>query len=139
MLRCIELARQAKHEGNTPVGSVVAFEGQMIGEGREQLPRGLTLTGHAEALACQKAAERMGSRLLRQATLYSTAEPCLMCSYIIRQAEMAKVVYAIQTPFIGGATSEFPVLTDDKLNGWKPAVVAIGNVMAEEVMKLGRN
>ncbi len=62
-----------------------------------------------------------------------------MCSYIIRQAEIAKVVYAIQTPSIGGATSEFPVLTADKLNGWKPAVRAIGSVMADEVMKLGRN
>jgi pyrimidine deaminase RibD-like protein len=76
MRRCIELAREAKQQGNTPVGSVVVLDGGIMGEGMEQLPARLLLTGHAEALACQHAVEQTRSRLLRRATLYSTAEPC---------------------------------------------------------------
>jgi len=116
MRRCIELAREAKQQGNTPVGSVVILNGEISGEGMEQLPTRLLLTGHAEALACQHAVEKSGNRFLRGSTLYSTAEPCIMCSYIIRQAEIAKVDYAIETPLIGGVTSAFPALTTIELN-----------------------
>ena len=104
----------------------------------ETLPTSLLLTGHAEALACQHAVEKTWSRFLRGATLYSTAEPCFMCSYIIRQAEIAKVVYSIETPLIGGATSAFPVLTTVELNAWKPVVLAIGGVLSEEVLQIRR-
>jgi tRNA(adenine34) deaminase len=138
MRRCIELARLAKEQGNTPVGSLVVLDGQVIGEGIEQLPGGHLLTGHAEVLACQQAAERVGSRSLRGARLYSTAEPCIMCSYVIRQAEIAEVVFAVDTPLIGGATSEFPILTSVALNGWRPAVLITGGVLAEELVRLRR-
>jgi tRNA(adenine34) deaminase len=47
--RCIELAREAKQQGNTPVGSVVVLDGEITGEGMEQLPTSLLLTGHADA------------------------------------------------------------------------------------------
>ena len=138
MRRCIELARKARQQGNTPVGSVVVLDGEIMGEGMEQLPTSLVLTGYAEALACQHAVEKTGSRFLREATLYSTAEPCFMCSYIIRQAEIGKVVYAIETPLIGGATSAFPILATIELNAWKPAVLAIGGLLAREVLQIRR-
>jgi tRNA(adenine34) deaminase len=132
MRRCIELAHLAKLQGNTAVGSVVVLDGQLIGEGIEQLPAGQLLTGHAEIIACQQAVERIGSRILHGATLYSTAEPCFMCSYVIRQAEFDEVVYAAATPKIGGATSEFPILTATSLNRWKPAVRVVAGVLANE-------
>jgi tRNA(adenine34) deaminase len=138
MRRCIELAREAKQQDNTPVGSGVVLVGEITGEGMEQLPTSLLLTGHAEALACQHAVEKTGSRFLRGATLYSTAEPCFVCSYIIRQAEISNVICAIETPLIGGAASAFPVLTNIELNAWKPAVFAIGGVLAEEVLQFRR-
>ena len=93
MRRCIQLARQAREQGNTAVGSVVVFGGKIVGEGAEQLPAGNDLTGHAELLACQRAVETLKVRSLEKATLYSTAEPCFMCSYVIRQCRIARVVY----------------------------------------------
>lgn len=138
MRPCIELAHEAKQQGDTPVGSVVVLDGKITGEGMEQQPTSLLLTGHAEVLSYQHAVEKTGSRLLRGATLYSTAEPCLMCSYVIRQLEIAKVASAIETPLIGGATSAFPILTNIELNAWKPVVLAIGGVLAEEVLQIRR-
>ena len=55
MRRCLALATVARDQGNTPVGSVVALDGAIIGEGIETLPTGSSLTGHAETLACQAA------------------------------------------------------------------------------------
>ncbi len=136
MRRCIELAVVAKRQGNIPVGSVVVLDGEIVGEGIEQLPVGDSLTGHAEVLACQQTAEKIGSRSLHGATLYSTAEPCFMCSYVIRQAQIAEVIYALSTPLIGGATSSCPILTDASLSDWKPSVRISEGLLADEVLKL---
>lgn len=136
MRRCIQLARQAKAQGNTAVGSVVVLGGKIVGEGVEQLPAGNILTGHAEVLACQQAIEILKVRSLEKAILYSTAEPCFMCSYVIRQCRIAKVVYGTETAMIGGITSSFPILTALGLNVWKPAPQVLGGILAEECRRL---
>ena len=60
MRRCLELASMARDQGNTPVGSVVVFDGAIIGEGIETLPVGTSITGHAETLACQAVLDARG-------------------------------------------------------------------------------
>lgn len=136
MRRCLELARQAREQGNTPVGSLVVLADRIIGEGIEQVPSGNDPTGHAEILACREAIKTLGTRNLDGAVLYSTAEPCLMCSYVIRQSGIAQVVYGLETPMIGGATSSLPILTAAVLNDWKPAPHILGGVLAEECRRL---
>ena len=54
MRHCIQLARHAKAQGNTAVGSVV-FGDKIVGDDVEQLPAGNLLTGDDEVLACQPA------------------------------------------------------------------------------------
>src|SRR3954454_2618534 len=95
MRRCLELATVARSGGNTPVGSVVVLDGEIFGEASEALPAGTSVTGHAEVLACQAALDRTGRRELAGAALYTTAEPCFMCSYVIRQLRVALVVYGV--------------------------------------------
>ena len=136
MRRCIELAKVAQGRGNTPVGSVVVINGEIVGEGIEDLPTGTSITGHAEVIACQDVVQRIGSKLLHEATLYSTAEPCFMCSYIIRQCRIAAVVYGIDTPTIGGITSSHPILTDTSLSTWGPGPRVLGGVLKGECQKL---
>ena len=60
--RCLELATVARQQVNTSVGSVVVFDGAIIGEGIETLPVGTSITGHAETLACQAALDATGRR-----------------------------------------------------------------------------
>src|SRR5262249_48945581 len=67
MRRCLELATVARQQGNTPVGSVVVLDGEIIGEGIEALPIGTSITGHAETLACQAALDATGRRDLARA------------------------------------------------------------------------
>src|SRR3954447_9908786 len=98
MRRCLDLAVMAREQGNTPVGSVVVLDGTIVGEGIETLPAGTSITGHAEILACQAALDVISRRDLAGATLFTTAEPCYMCSYAIRQLRVAKVVYGLDTP-----------------------------------------
>ena len=131
MERCIELAKVAFDQGNTAVGSIVVCHGEIIGEGAESLPRGNDITGHAELIAVQRAVDHLGCRTVPEATLYSTAEPCFMCSYAIRHARIERVVYCLDTPTVGGATSEHPILIDKALNPWRPAPEVVAGVHAE--------
>src|SRR5918993_920738 len=66
------------------------------------------------------------------AVLYTTAEPCFMCGYAIRQLRVGLVVYGMDTPVIGSVTSIHPILTDPALDGWRPAPTVIGGVLLEE-------
>ena len=136
MRRCLELAAVARSGGNTPVGSVVVLDGEIIGEASEALPAGRSVTGHAEVLACQAALDRTGRGDLAGAALYTTAEPCFMCSYVIRQLRVALVVYGVETPLIGGVTSAHPILTDPALDRWRPAPVVVGGVLRDDCERL---
>jgi len=136
MRRCIELAHIAYSRNNTPVGSVIVVGGKIVGEGVEELPTGTSITGHAEAISCQEAINTTGNKLLADATLYTTAEPCFMCSYIIRQCRIALVVYGVETPHIGGITSSLPVLIDASLSAWAPAPRVLAGVLIDECEKL---
>ena len=137
MRRCIELAKVAQSRGNAPVGSVVVFDGEVIGEGSEDLPAGTSITGHAEVIACQSSVDRAGCRRLRGATLYTTAEPCFMCSYVIRQCGVALVVYGVETPVVGGITSSHAILTAS-LADWRPAPRVLGGILESDCQQLRR-
>ncbi len=136
MRRCIELARVAQRQGNTPVGSIVVLGGEVVSEGIESLPAGDDITGHAEVLACQAAVSNTGSKDLSDAALYSTAEPCYMCSFAIRQSGIALVVYGVDTPDIGGVTSIHPILTDPCLSSWRPAPRILSGILRRECRQL---
>ena len=47
MLRCLELAVNARKRGNTPVGALVVMQRAVIAEAEEEVPAGLDPTGHA--------------------------------------------------------------------------------------------
>jgi tRNA(adenine34) deaminase len=138
MRRCLELAMMARERGNTPVASVVVLDDAIIGEGIETLPTGTSITGHAETLACQAALDATGWNDLSRAILYTTAEPCFMCAYAVRQLRIDLVVYGIETPVIGAVTSIHPIRTDPALDGWRPAPAVIGGVLREECARLTR-
>lgn len=120
MRHCEELARQAAAVGNTPVGAVVVMDGAAIGEAAEEAPRGQRPFAHAELLAVEAALRTAGHRVLEHATLYSTAEPCILCGFAIREAHIARVVVGRPSGDIGSIRSGFPVLGADWVDRWGP-------------------
>ena len=94
MLKALELAEKAYALGEIPVGAVVVSpEGEIIGEGynlREQL---MSPTAHAEVIAIEQAAKKLGSWRLSGCTLYVTLEPCPMCAGAIMNSRLKRVVY----------------------------------------------
>ena len=118
MLRCEELAQRAAAAGNTPVGAVVVFNGEVLGEAAEQVPNGPRRFAHAELLAVEASLHASQRRSLESATLYSTAEPCILCGYAIREARIARVVIGRPSGETGSVRSRFLVLTADWVARW---------------------
>ncbi len=136
MRRAIQLARVALERGDTPVGAVVVGEGHVVGEGVEAVRSAKDLTAHAELSAILEACRSLSSLTLDGATLYTTVEPCFMCSFVIRSARLSRVVIGRSVPHIGGVSSRFPILVDPAVPNWVQPPIVVSGVLEEECKAL---
>jgi tRNA(adenine34) deaminase len=120
MRRCGQLAELAKAAGNTPVGSLLVLGGLLLTEASEQTPSGPRPFAHAELLVIEQAMRLRPRPDLQNATLYSTAEPCVLCGFAVREARIGRVVVARPAGDIGSIRSRFPILTADWVARWGP-------------------
>jgi tRNA(adenine34) deaminase len=114
MARCIELSRNGVAEGEYPFGSLIARSETIIAEATNRVVRETDESRHAEIIAIAHARRTLGKKSLRECTLYTTVEPCAMCSFCIRAAGIGRVVYALRSPVLGGI-SRWDILRDKTL------------------------
>ena len=132
---CLKLGREAMVTGNAPVGSVIIKAGELIGEGREAGKSKNDITCHAEIEAIRDAIQK-GFTDLTQATLYTTHEPCIMCSYVIRHHKIQRVVMGLEVPEIGGLTSAYLILKATEITAWGPEPEILTGVLRQECLTL---
>lgn len=95
--RAVELSKHARAVGNTPFGAVlVDAEGNIIEEQENIEITEKVCTGHAECSLAMKASHKYDKEFLWNCTLYSTAEPCAMCTGAIYWANIGTIVYGIE-------------------------------------------
>lgn len=94
MRRAIEIARSKGSDPSTsPLGSVIVRDGREIAAERNQTKELPDATAHAEMMAIRRACEKIGELELRGATLYSTLQPCGMCTMASIWSKVQRVVY----------------------------------------------
>lgn len=109
-MRCaLRQALKARNAEEVPVGAVVVSSGCVIGEGWNQTILSMDPTAHAEIVALRRAAERVRNYRLPEATLYVTAEPCLMCLGAILNARVRRLVFGCRVPKTGAVRSAGPM------------------------------
>jgi len=123
MARCLELARSATGAGEFPFASLITKNGEIVVEAINRVAHDADITRHAELIAISEGQKRFGRGNLRDCTLYTIIEPCPMCSFAIREARVGRVVYALSSPLMGGA-SRWNVLGDEVLSAHMPEVFA---------------
>ena len=128
MDRCLQLAEIARQRGDSPVGSLLVRHDQVIGEGIEGGRTHRDITFHAEIEAIRSAVAALESYDLTGCTLYTSHEPCIMCSYVIRHARVSTVVIGQPSGEIGGVSSAYPVLIANDVSVWgkPPGIVYLG-------------
>src|SRR5262249_9007422 len=123
MAHCLELARAATQAGEFPFAAVISKNGEIIAETINQVAHDADITRHAELIAVSAGQKVLGRGNLKNCTLYTIVEPCPMCSFAIREARIARVVFALSSPLMGGS-SRWNVLGDDVLSSHMPEVFA---------------
>lgn len=78
---------------SSPLGCVIVRDGQVLAAERNQTQELPDATAHAEMMAIRRACERIGDMELRDATLYSTLQPCGMCTMGSIWSKVGRVVY----------------------------------------------
>ena len=136
MRRCLGLASSAGDSGEAAVGAVVVRGTSVIGEGAEGTRRLFDPSAHAEVLALRAACQHERTLVLAGCELYTTVEPCVLCSYAIRQTGIVRVVYGISAGQAGGATSRYSILTDHELVGCPPPPDIVSGVLAQECLEV---
>ncbi len=97
MRRAIALARQGQRRpGANDIGCVIVRDGEIIGEGYNEVDARHDPTAHAEIVAMRRAGEHLGAHEFRGATLYSTLQPCGMCSMASIWAKLGRIVYGAE-------------------------------------------
>lgn len=94
--QAIALADKARERGNRPFGAlIVAANGQVLAEASNANGESGDCTAHAELSAIRLASPLHCRDALATATLYSSAEPCVMCAGAIFWSAIGRVVYGI--------------------------------------------
>lgn len=122
--RAIELAREAREvHGNPPFGSLLAdADGNVLVEDRNTTLADNDITAHPELKLARWAASNLDPAVAAKTTMFTSTQPCGMCTGAIERSGLGRVVFALSTeqfltlrPPIttGGHRLEGPALFDE--------------------------
>jgi tRNA(adenine34) deaminase len=97
MRRAMALAAAGERApGASPIGCVIVRDGQIIGQGHNEVGQTCDPTAHAEVVAMRRAGQALGQPQFRGAVLYSTLQPCGMCTMASIWAGISRIVYGAE-------------------------------------------
>lgn len=93
MKQAIDLSRLAAAHGNEPFGAVLVKDGQVVFTNENQIYTKHDPTFHGEAGLIREFCAQTAITDLRDYTLYSSCEPCFMCSGAMVWVKLGRLVY----------------------------------------------
>lgn len=133
MKEAISLSAEAVKHGNEPFGAVLVKDNQIVYSNENQIYSAHDHTFHAELGLIRRFSEETGITDLSDYTLYSSCEPCFMCSGAMVWAKLGRLVYAASDidlcNIIGDKGSECSSIVFANSH-WKPQVSA--GILREE-------
>ena len=112
--RAFKVARRAQEHGNHPFSALLADgNGQVLLEQENGYLPDRDMTAHAERLLATAASKKYRPQRLARCTMYTTAEPCAMCSGAVYWAGIGRLVYGLsekRLKEITGKHAENPTL-----------------------------
>ena len=92
----IEVAQNAREKGNHPFGAILVGEdGEILLKAENSVITKRDCTGHAETNLMRLASKNYDADFLAKCTLYTSTEPCAMCSGAIFWGNVRRVVYGL--------------------------------------------
>ena len=101
MMIALKEAEKAYQKDEVPIGCIIVKKGKIISKAYNKKEKNKMATHHAEILAINKACKKLKTWHLEECVLYTTVEPCLMCTGAIVQSRIKKVVYGTDNKSFG--------------------------------------
>ncbi len=96
----LEEAKKGYEEGGIPIGSVLVYNGEIIGRGHNRRVQNGSAILHGEMDALENAG-RLPAKVYRESVLYTTLSPCPMCSGAVLLYGIPKVIIGENVSFMG--------------------------------------
>ncbi|MFQ3196866.1 MAG: creatinine deaminase [Paraglaciecola sp.] len=100
MQAAIDEAKLGLAEGGIPIGSVLVYQGEIIGRGHNRRVQSGSPILHGEMDALENAG-RQPAHVYKNSVIYTTLSPCSMCSGTILLYGIPKVVIGENQTFTG--------------------------------------
>jgi tRNA(Arg) A34 adenosine deaminase TadA len=125
--RAIELAAEARAAGDMPYGSLlVGPGGDVLTEERNTVLSERDISAHPELKVARWAGRELEPDAARQTTMYTSCQPCPMCTGAIARSGLGRVVYALSGDQLHGLGAANPDATKITYEG--PALFAEARV-----------
>jgi tRNA(adenine34) deaminase len=93
--KAIALANQARQVGERPFGAILVMNDKVLAEAHDQCRALNDPTAHAEMRLISSYCHNASQFDLMGSTIYTCAEPCIMCSGAIKWAGISRVVFSV--------------------------------------------
>jgi tRNA(Arg) A34 adenosine deaminase TadA len=133
----IQEAQLSRAEGNKGYGAVVVFDNQVIGQAHDTAITERDPSLHAEVNAIRQAVRARHDPDLCGAILFSTCEPCPMCTSLAVWANVTTIVYGIsiqETVQLG--RSRIQISANEIIAQSPCCVEVIGDILRDECRML---
>ncbi len=128
-----ELARQSQNNGNHPFGALLVMDGEIISAAENTVVSSGDITQHAELNLVRQASQNWAHKDLQNATLYSSTEPCVMCSGAIFWSGISSVVYGCSAKKMAEITTgSFVVSCSHIFDFGNRTIKTIGPILEED-------
>jgi tRNA(Arg) A34 adenosine deaminase TadA len=96
--RAVELAAAARAAGDMPYGSLlVGSTGEVLAEDRNTVLTEQDITAHPELKLARWAARHLDANAARETTMYTSCQPCPMCTGAIARSGLGRVAFALSS------------------------------------------
>ena len=137
----IDVARRSRAHGNHPFGAVLAGPaGEFLLEAENTVVTAPDCTGHAETNLMRLASRGFSPEFLAGCSLYTSTEPCPMCSGAIFWGGVGRVVFALGQAglygLIGSGGDELLLSCRDVLAKGNRAIEVAGPALEDEALEV---
>ncbi|MEY9872135.1 tRNA(Arg) A34 adenosine deaminase TadA [Streptacidiphilus sp. MAP12-33] len=136
LLRAVEIAAHAVSLGDAPYGSLLACPGgEILVEAHNTVRRDNDIAAHPELKLARWAARELDPQAAADTTLYTSCQPCGMCTGGLVRSGIGRVVYALSTEQLvelNPASGAWPTLRQEG-----PALLDQARVPIEDYYRAG--
>jgi tRNA(Arg) A34 adenosine deaminase TadA len=138
--RCYELAQQAVEKGNHPFGALLVLDGEAVLTAVNTVHTDNDSTRHAEINLVAQAGRRFSPEELARGTLYTSTEPCAMCTGAIYAAGIPAIVFGCSAAALYDLVGSDLSISSRKILALGQRETAVtGPILEEEGLQIHRS